>query len=154
MSKSLPHPIDQVPELVRKLYAIVSEFQKLFPGRSFTPDGHLVGSIGEVLAASRYSLVLLPSSNAGHDAKTLDGRQVELKATQGSRVALRSEPEHLIVLHLATDGTATEVFNGPGFLVWSECGKMQKNGQRSISVSKLRKLMNDVPISQRIETKP
>ena len=153
MNELLPHPTERVPELVRKLYALIAEFEALFPGRAFTPDGHLVGSIGEVMAAYRYNLSLYAASNTGHDARAQDGKQVEVKATQGKSVALRAEPEQLIVLHLARDGSATEVFNGPGSLVWSQCGAMQKNGQRPISVSKLRALMNEVPISQRIESR-
>ena len=143
-------PIEQVPELVRKLYALVKEFEALYPGRKFTPDGHLVGSIGEVVAAHRYRLSLHRTSQETHDAIAQDGRHVQIKATQAKAVALRAEPEHLIVLHLGRDGKAAEVFNGPGAIVWSSCGPMQKNGQRSISLSSLRKLMLQVPVSQRI----
>ena len=38
--------IDCIPELVRDLYKLVAKFEALFPERKFTPDGHLVGSIG------------------------------------------------------------------------------------------------------------
>ena len=38
---------------VGKLYDLVGQLEHLFPSRSFTLDGHLVGSIGEVLAAER-----------------------------------------------------------------------------------------------------
>jgi hypothetical protein len=148
------HAVDRVPALVERLYAIVAEFESLFPGRKFTPDGHLVGSIGEVVAAHRYGLVLHNASNQGHDAVTPDGRRVEIKATQGSSVALRSEPDHLVVLHLAKNGDATEVFNGPGALAWSRCGKLQANGQRSISLFKLRGLMSLVPERERLVALP
>ena len=50
--------------LIRQLYAVVSELEKEFEGRRFTPDGHLVGSIGEVVAAYAFGLKLLPASNA------------------------------------------------------------------------------------------
>ncbi|MCP5233807.1 MAG: hypothetical protein H6948_17335 [Zoogloeaceae bacterium] len=50
---------DHVPELVRKLCAVAAEFERLFPGRNFTPDGHLVGSIGEVVATHYGSLTLI-----------------------------------------------------------------------------------------------
>jgi len=143
-------PIERVPELVRKLYALVVEFESLFPGRAFTPDGHLVGSIGEVIAASRYKLSLYSASVQAHDALAADGRQVQIKATQASSVALRAEPEHLIVLQLNKNGEATEVFNGPGQPVWASCGKMQRNGQRAISLSKLSKLMLQVPIALQV----
>ena len=42
----------EIPSLVQDLYSIVDRLEELFPGRRFTPDGHLVGSIGEVLAAA------------------------------------------------------------------------------------------------------
>jgi len=142
-----------VPELVVRLYALVNEFEALFPGRKFTPDGHLVGSIGEVIAAYRYNLSLYPASSVAHDASAKDGRQVEVKATQGDTVALRAEPEHLIVLHLKKSGEAEEVYNGPGSLVWSNCGAMQKNGQCPISLSRLRKLMVEVAREQRLPSR-
>lgn len=147
-------PTHRVPELVGRLYALVAEFETLFKPRKFTPDGHLVGSLGEVIAARRYGLQLLTQSTKGHDARTKDGRLVEIKATQGKSVALRSEPDHLIVLKLDKSGAATEVFNGPGALVWKNCGNMQKNGQRSISVTKLGSLMSATPLEDRLPTVP
>ena len=132
----------EVPSLIKDLYAIVSRLEQLFPGRHFTPDGHLVGSIGEVIAAHRYDLTLLTASHQHHDAKcNRTERLIEVKATQGSKVSLRSEPKHLIVLKIEADGSAIEIYNGPGELPWKQAGKIQSNGQRPISLSKLRSLM-------------
>ena len=50
----------RLPELICDLYQIVGELEAMFPGRHFTPDGHLVGSLGECLAAYHYSLELMP----------------------------------------------------------------------------------------------
>jgi hypothetical protein len=136
--------------LVQRLYEIVQELEGHFPGRPFTPDGHLVGSIGEVLAAHRYDLDLLPCSTEGHDARARDGRQVQIKATQGSSVAMRSCCDHLVVLRLLRDGSAEEVYNGPGDLAWNGAGSMQKNGQRPISLTKLRMLMSGLSASERL----
>jgi hypothetical protein len=136
--------IEQIPGLVRALYRTVAELEHLFPDRPFTPDGHLVGSLGEVIAAHDYNLRLLPPSKEGHDALAPDGRRVEIKITQGTQVALRNRPDHLIVLKLRTDGTAEEVYNGPGDEPWAQCGKMQKNGQRPIALNKLKILMTSV----------
>ena len=142
--------IEQVPNLIHELYAIVARLEGQFPGRPFTLDGHLVGSIGEVLAAHHYGLSLLPPSTEGHDAKASDGRSVQVKATQRTRVGLRSEPEHLLVLRILPDGQSEEIYNGPGKLAWDNAGKMQKNGQCQISVSRLATLMSDVPIEDRL----
>ena len=40
-------------------------------GRPFSPDGHVVGSLGEVLAAKLLDLSLMPPSNDGYDAVEL-----------------------------------------------------------------------------------
>ncbi len=136
--------------LVRQLYVIVAKLERLYPGRPFTPDGHLVGSIGEALAQARYGLELLPCSTAAHDAKARGGQLVQVKATQGNRVGLYAKPEHLIVLRLTRDGAVEEVFNGPGGPVWARVSKVAKNGQRSISLAMLREIMRGVPEGQRL----
>jgi hypothetical protein len=136
--------VQEVPALVKNLLETVKKLEELFPGRRFTLDGHLVGSLGEVLAAHRYNLELLRGSTEGHDAKAPDGRMVQIKATQRGMVGLRSKPDHLVVLQLSADGVSTEVFNGPGSLAWDAAGKPQKNGQRQVSLSRLRGLMQDV----------
>lgn len=141
---------DKIPELVRALYGIVGELEQLFPGRKFTPDGHLVGSIGEVVAAHLFGLTLLPASAETHDARAADGRLVQIKATQGRSIGIRSEPQHLLVLKLYRDGGTEVVFNGPGAVAWAQAGAMQKNGQRSISVAKLSRLMVDVAVTDQL----
>ena len=140
---SLDNSIRRIPELIGRLYSVVDELEDLFPGRHFTPDGHMVGSIGEVWAAYLYGLELATASTPGFDAKAMDGRNVEIKATQVTRVSLRSEPEHLIVLKLNRTNEPEEVFNGPGVIAWNQAGKMQSNGQRSIGVIKLGRLMEE-----------
>ncbi|MGH8454084.1 MAG: DUF6998 domain-containing protein [Nevskiales bacterium] len=142
--------IESVPALVRRLYEVVSEFERLFPGRRFTPDGHLVGSIGEVVAAYRYGLKLLPPIEPAHDAEAPSGLLVQVKATQRTSVALRAEPQHLLVLHLSPTGEVTEIFNGPGTLAWNAAGPMQRNGQRSITFHALRLLIPRVADSTRL----
>ena len=143
--------VKQIPALVQKLYGIVAELEASFPGRKFTPDGHLVGSIGEVLAAHIYDLKLLTASEPTHDAQSADGRYVQIKATQARSVGLRSKPDYLLVLKLMPDGTTTEVFNGPGDLPWNAAGKMQSNGQRSIGLNRLSELMVKIPEHQRLK---
>lgn len=145
--------IEQVPAKVREIYKIVTELEGMF-GRHFTPDGHMVGSIGEVLAAYHYNLELLPASAEKHDAITREGIYVQIKATQARTIGMRSKPEHLIVLHLRKDGTNAEIYNGPGELAWEQAGKLQKNGQRSIGVAKLNQIMGTLCDSVKLTRKP
>ena len=57
MNKRVP-----LPAQVAKIYEAVEELERSYPGRKFTPDGHLVGSIGEVIAAEALGLTLYPPS--------------------------------------------------------------------------------------------
>ncbi len=133
-----------LPDIVKRLYAIVGELEELFPNKRFTLDGHLVRSLGEVVAEYRHGLDSLPNSTECHDARARNGKLVQVKAAQGKKIGLGSEPEHLDVLRLMPDGSTEEVFNGPGALAWHNADPMQKNGQCSIYLSKLRALMLQV----------
>lgn len=142
---------DSVAAKIKALYEIAHDLEELFPGRHYTPDGHMIGSIGEALAASYYNLELFPASEKTHDAKASDGRLVQIKATQINHVALSSKPEWLLVLKIHKDGTFSAEYNGPGELAWEHCGKLQKNGQRPISLAKLRELQAGVPQAKRLK---
>jgi len=80
--------------LLREIYAIVERLQALHPGRSFKPDGHMVGAIGEAWAAWMYGLELLPQSHERHDARARDGHLVQVKATQSKSLGISSLPDH------------------------------------------------------------
>lgn len=135
---------------VRTLLQSVRALETLYPGRSFTLDGHLVGSIGEVLAAELYGLDLLPSSSKCHDARCPSGGQVQIKLTQRDRVAMYEEPDYMIVLQVDSEGRVREIYNGPGRIVWESAGPRQKNGQRTISASRLKSLYGGVSQTGRI----
>ncbi|EGQ8130975.1 hypothetical protein C4C99_RS07950 [Vibrio parahaemolyticus] len=133
--------------LIRELYRTVSELETMFPGRHFTPDGHMVGSIGECLVADAYGLNLQTASNKSFDATSENGLKVEIKATQSKRVAFRSCPEHAIVIKIDKNGNFEEIYNGSGARVYEHfTGKsLPSNGQYQISISKLRQLQGLVP---------
>lgn len=143
---------DRFRALVRELYATVNELETMFPGSHFTPDGHMVGSLGECLVADAYNLDLMMASNKGFDAVTEDGLEVEIKATQSNSVAFRSQPQHTIIIKILTDGTFEEIYNGPGVLVWEQFkGKrLPSNGQFQISLNKLRQLNQTVAQADRV----
>ena len=142
----------RVPQLLRAIYDAVDELEAMFPGRHFTPDGHLVESLGEALASFHYGVELSPASAHCHDGRCGD-RNVQVKATQGERgIAITSEPQHLLVLRLKRDGTFVEEYNGPGSLVWALVSHKPppKNNQYPVSLVSLRRLMASVDHSKRL----
>jgi hypothetical protein len=148
-------PVERLPALIERLYEVVAEMEALFPGRRFTPDGHLVGSIGEALAAFMFDLTLVTPSTGGYDARTADGRAVEIKATQGDAVSLRGEratAELVVVLRIGKDGSGEVVYAGPAAPVWGAAGAVGSNGQRRIGLSTLGRLVGsrDLPVVRRL----
>lgn len=129
-----------IPSAVQRIYQAVQELEESYPGRKFTPDGHLVGSIGEVIAAQAFDLELLPMSHKGHDARDQDGRMVQIKLTGGKRVSMYGESERLIVMRFIDPTIAGLVYDGCGKAAWDAAGPVQKNGQRSISLARLQTL--------------
>jgi hypothetical protein len=141
----------EVRALLETLYQQTDRLEALFPGRKFTLDGHLVGSIGEVLGAYMFDLELHRGSNKVHDAQTRSGGNVEIKLTQGDTIAIRHPPEHLLVFQRKKESKLSVVFNGPGKLAWDNAGKMQSNGQRPISLQKLHKLNQSLDPDTRLK---
>jgi hypothetical protein len=132
--------VTRTEALIQSLYAIVDELEQIYPGRKFTPDGHLVGSIGEAYASENYGLSLFSASYPSHDAEDSAGRFWQIKATGGKSIGIRSCPDNLLVLKIRRDGKLEEIYQGPGKPAWDAAGAMQKNGQRPLSLSKLSKL--------------
>ena len=137
----------KLPGAVAAIYKAVEELDRIYAGsgRKFTPDGHLVGSIGEVIAAEELGLELLPPSAKDHDAtdpKT--GRRVQIKMTATNRVSLYANCDRLVVLRVLNPGEAEIVYDGDGEPVWEMIkNRRQKNSQHSISLKALRGLISN-----------
>ena len=83
--------MDGIKTKVQKLIKIVKELEEDFPGRHFTLDGHLVGSIGEVMASYYYGIELYRASVIAHDGE-INGKKVQIKITQQDSIVIHHEP--------------------------------------------------------------
>lgn len=57
-----------VSDKAKELYKITNELESWYPGRKFMVEGHLVGSIGEVIVMEQYGFALLRNSSEMYDA--------------------------------------------------------------------------------------
>ena len=133
---------EDVRTAIKKIFRSCQRLTELTK-RPFSPDGHLVGSFGEVVAAELLNLTLMPPSNDGFDAIDDHGRRVEIKATTRTSIGLSASgtrAERLVVVVVDGDGETEVAYDGPTAPAWDAAGKPQKNGQRRISVSTLKKL--------------
>ena len=128
--------MDLVKQQIQKLIDIVKELEAQFPGRHFTLDGHLVGSIGEVMAAYYYGIELFTASTEIHDGE-VEGKKVQIKISQQDNIIINHKPDYLIVLYLNKNGNIYEVYNGTGQLPWENTSKPDSHNNRHIRVNKL-----------------
>ncbi len=134
---------------IQELIKIVSDLETVFPGRHFTIDGHLVGSIGEVMAAYYYGIDLYDASTEKHDG-VVDGREVQIKITQQDYITISTEPDYLIVLYMNKNGHIYEVYNGPGDIAWASASKADSHNNRHMRVNRLMNMDADVCQDDRI----
>lgn len=141
--------MEMICNKVQKMIEIVSELEAEFPSRHFTLDGHLIGSIGEVMAAYYYGISLYVSSTQKHDG-FCENREIQIKITQQDNVLISEEPDYLIVLYLTKMGLVYEVYNGPGKAPWETASKKDSHNNRHMRVNKLMALDELVPAEGRI----
>lgn len=151
---------DKLKELIQQLYGIVQQLETMFPGRHFTPDGHMVGSLGEVLVADLYGLQLMKASNVGFDAVSPCGKEVEIKCTQRDRFVFqydgfKAPPEFVVAIKINEDGSFDEIYNGSGKRIWDALKgrKIPKNKQISIQLNQLSKIQPNVTSNEKISKK-
>jgi hypothetical protein len=136
---------EEVPALIGDLLKVTSRLNTLFEGRPFTPDGHLVGSIGEVVAEYIYDLRLELCSTPQIDAYTKDGQSVQIKLTgaRGTSYGFRwssqikVEPADILIALKLDAAGFQEVYNGPFPTELLRDRSDTSNGQISVALSKL-----------------
>ena len=62
----------------------------MVPTANFTIDGHLLSSVGKAIASMEYGLDILKKDPSGNDARASNGRLVQVKATQGDSISVKS----------------------------------------------------------------
>ena len=145
---------NQIENLKRKyieLNNIISGLDSEYD-RHFTLDGHLVGSIGEVLASYYYGINLFKASEKIHDG-IVDGRYVQIKITQRNSVVIKDQPDFLLVLQLEQNGDISEVYNGPGYLALEIASEKDSYNHRHMQINRLIEQSRKVDDSLRIEQK-
>ncbi|MNG10465.1 hypothetical protein D3C84_939360 [compost metagenome] len=144
----------KIEDALKGLFSAVSMLQEAYPGKPFTPDGRLVGDIGEVVASLAYGLTLNEGLTKHHDAVTDDGRNVQIKTTFGTSLTfpVHHVPDYYLGIRMNRDGTFEEIYNGPGHLIQTELSgrKATKTGLHGGLMAMLKRINQNVPDSERI----
>ena len=130
---------------IAEIYTIANELGDAFGIDTCTPDGHLLGAIGQIAAKIAFGLEF-GSEEEEHNCSWSDGVRkinVQVRCSGRGNIALRREPEYLIALEIAPNGSIRLLFNGPGKLVWERIDH-QKSTQKYASANLLRRVQTEV----------
>ena len=118
-----------LPEAVADIYRAVAKLTAQYR-RPFTPDGHLIGSIGEVIAMEALGLKLCPPSTRGYDATCPKRGKVQIKiiGAKAKGIALRGPCDHLVVFKIIPPDKAQLVYDGSGRDLWEVLGQHDPTG--------------------------
>ena len=143
--------MEEIRNLIADLYKARNSLKKIESNKNerwkFTLDGNLIGDIGEIIACYHFDLEPLSRGEKTHDAKTKDGKYVQIKATQGDEVGLgleKREFEYLIVIKLYENGKYELIYNGLGSRIWENTNNL------SISIKKLKEIDKELKDENRI----
>ncbi|WP_082434468.1 DUF6998 domain-containing protein [Devosia sp. A16] len=151
----------KLPEEIRHLVHARNALRTRYGayGLKFTPDGNLVGDLGEAVCAELFGLTLAPRRGLkAIDAYTTDGQSVQIKASgRGTGIPFtHSEEPAVWLLVVCFDYEAEEVevvYNGPYAPAVARLPP-QWAGQKAVRVSFLRRLNSDVEPGNRLPILP
>ena len=136
-----------IPEAIKQLLQITKQLHAEYPKKRFTLDGRLVGDLGEVLAEIEYDIELYHGLQKHHDAEASDGRKVQIKATMKDSLTFPVDhvPDYYLGVKIESDGTLTEIFNGPGSVASKAVKDRQptKTNLHSVSINALKRLYEE-----------
>src|SRR5260221_12836080 len=131
--------VEAVKGIIASLFASQRALRALAPEYKWAGLGNLLGDFGEFIAMKHYGLVKASSGSDGYDAKTADGRSVQVKTNHAaSQIGLRGKADLMLVLHVEANGEFNEVYFGPFATVKAASRYSARDNKDMIAVSKLR----------------
>lgn len=140
--------LKQLKEAIVNLYEVVAKLHSAFPERKFTPDGRMVGDIGEAIAAIEYDVILDKTNRQHWDGYRIDSagkkRKVQIKTTQKDETYLKKPPHEgdLLVFKIFNNGKWKCCYDGPAIKVWQllKNQRPDSTGAKIITLNRLGKL--------------
>lgn len=138
--------LGQLKSAVKNLYLSVEKLHSAFPNKPFTPDGRMVGDIGEAIASLKFNVVLDEKLKKHWDGYRIDSagnkRDVQIKTTQRDETYLKKPPQDgdLLVFKIDRGGGWKCCYDGPILRVWDSLigQKPDDTGAKFVKLNKLK----------------
>jgi hypothetical protein len=143
--------IEAVKGIIASLFASQRALRALAPEYKWAGLGNLLGDFGEFIAVQSYGLTKASGGSDGYDARTEDGKSVQVKTNHAAtQIGFRGSADLMLVLHIKTNGDWEQIYYGPFAPVKAASRYSARDNKDMIAVSKLRTLQT-VAVTQGAE---
>ena len=137
--------VEAVKHIIATLFSAQNALRELAPEFNWAGMGNLLGDYGEYVCIKKYGLIKAIPGATGHDAKTSDGRSVQIQTNHSaSMIGYRGEADLMLVIHVKDDGEFEEIYYGDFGSVKNASNFSKRDNKSTISISKLRKLKQEL----------
>jgi len=134
---------DAVKHIIATVFSAQNALRDLAPDYRWAGMGNLLGDYGEFICINHYDLEKAPAGSKDYDALTKDGKTVQIKTNHAaSTIGFRGKADLMLVVYVADDGEFEELYYGDFQLVKDNSNYGARDNKHSITISKLKKLMN------------
>jgi hypothetical protein len=134
--------VEAIKGIVSSLFASQRALRALAPDYKWAGLGNLLGDFGEFISTQAYGLEKAASGSDGYDARTADGKTVQVKTNHAAtQIGFRGAADLLLVLHVTTDGEVEEIYYGPFAPVKEASRYSARDNKQMIAITKLRVMM-------------
>ena len=131
--------VEAVKGIISSIFASQRALRALAPEYKWAGLGNLLGDFGEFIATQEYGLAKASAGSDGYDAKTADGRSVQVKTNHAAnQIGFRGNADPMLVLHVQTSGEWEEIYFGPFAAVKAASRYSARDHKDMIAISKLR----------------
>jgi hypothetical protein len=138
--------IEAVKGIISSLFASQRALRALAPEYGWRGLGNLLGDFGEFIAQAHYGLVKAAAVADGFDARTADGRTVQVKTNHSaSQIGFRGDADLMLVIHVRENGEWEEIYFGPFKPVKDASRYSARDNKSMVAIQKLKaiKLLQD-----------
>jgi len=140
MEKNL---VKAVQNIMDTIYSLQNALRELAPEFRWSGLGNLLGDYGEFIAINHYNLSKAQTGSAGYDAKTPDGKTVEVKTCHSSnQLGFRGEADLMLVLYVGDNGEWEERYFGDFQIIKKHSRYSKRDNKHMISLSKIKKIID------------
>jgi hypothetical protein len=133
--------LEAVKGIVASLFSSQRALRALAPEFRWKGLGNLLGDFGEYIALKHYGLVKATSGSDGYDARTPDGKTVQVKTNHASsQIGFRGRADLMLVIHVFDNGEWEQIYYGDFEPVLRESRHSARDNKEMIAISKLHSL--------------